>query len=333
MADSNDNHLDESRPVPGIPFRTSLYPAIRPTQYTDSDFKDKIVLITGSGRGIGRALGLAFCSLGARVCFTDLSPDAAANAAREARETYPAIVVTSIEADMRDYSSLKRLHNHVVATLGEVDILINNAGWGDFTTFDVTRPEDTWDTITVNLKGPLDITRLCLPAMVKRKTGVIICNTTTGAVDNYPFCIPYMLAKTAQGKFMHCLQMELTETDVQCFHVHPGCPKTAMGDPETAMRPYVRELRPTLWKWVEGYLPSLDEDMELAVWSMVFLASGKAAALKGRYINANHDIGEVLKRADAVISRNMYTLKADTFDVVKEQPQVADFYRQNKYLK
>ncbi|KAK4936391.1 hypothetical protein LTR10_022717 [Elasticomyces elasticus] len=170
--------------------------------------------------------------------------------------------------------------------------------------------------------------------MVKRKTGVIVCNTTTGAVDNYPFCIPYMIAKTGQGKFIHCLQLELSqETDIQCFHIHPGCPKTMMGDPETAMRPYVRELRPTLWKWVEGYLPSMDEDMALAVWSMVFLASGKAAVLKGRYVNANHDIGEVLKRADAVVSRDMYALKADTFEVIKDQPQAADFYRQNKYLK
>ena len=273
MVDSNGVHPGDSQP---IPFRTSLYPAISPDQYADVEFKDKVVLVTGSGRGIGRALALAFCSLSARVCFTDLTAAAAADAAREAQEKYPAAVVTSIEADMRHYDSLERLHNHVVSTLGEVDILINNAGWGDFLTFDVTKPEDTWDTITLNLKGPLDITRLCLPAMVKRKTGVIVCNTTTGAVDNYPFCIPYMIAKTGQGKFIHCLQMELNkDTDIQCFHIHPGCPKTTMGDPDTAMRPYVRELRPSLWKWVEGYLPSMDEDMALAVWSMVFLASGK----------------------------------------------------------
>lgn len=259
-----------------IPFRTSLYPAIHPSQYSNDYFKGKVVLITGSGRGIGRALGLAFCGLGARVAFTDLTLEAAEVAAEEARHLHVNAQVTSFQADLRDYKSLEMLHQHTINTLGDVDILINNAGYGDFLTYDISRPDETWDTITANLKGPLDITRLCLPAMVKRKTGVIICNTTTGAVDNYPFCIPYMIAKTGQGKFMHCLQMELSQdTEIQCFQIHPGCPETKMGDPEYAIREYVRDLRPTLAKWVDGYLPSLDEDMDLAVWSIILLASGK----------------------------------------------------------
>ncbi len=259
-----------------IPFHEALYPTIDPAQYPKDFFQSKVILITGSGRGIGRALGLAFCSLSASVVFTDLTQESANSAAEEARSLYPQVKVTSIAADVRDYDLLQKLHQHTLDTLGEVDILINNAGWGDFLTFDISKPEDTWDTITLNLKAPLDLTRLALPAMIKRKTGVIICNTTTGAVDNYPFCIPYMIAKTGQAKLMHCLQLEVeNDTEIQCFHIHPGCPKTRMGDPDYAIRPYVRELRPNLKKWVYGYLPSLNEDMDLAVWSMVFLASGK----------------------------------------------------------
>jgi len=160
---------------------------------------------------------------------------------------------------------------------------------------------------------------------------VIICNTTTGAVDNYPFCIPYMVAKTGQGKFMHSLQMEVIDTEIQCFHIHPGCPKTKMGDPDYAMLPYVRELRPKLREWVYGYLPSLNEDMDLAVWSTIFLAAGKAKALKGRYINANHDIGQILSNIDVVEKNDLYRLKADTFNPIKDAAQDADYYRQNKY--
>jgi short-subunit dehydrogenase len=94
------------------------------------------------------------------------------------------------------YADLQRLHRECVAKLGEVDVLVNNAGYGDFVTFDVAREEDYWDTVVLNLKGPMDLTRLVLPGMITRDTGVIICNTTTGAVDNYPFCIPSMIAKT-----------------------------------------------------------------------------------------------------------------------------------------
>ncbi|KAJ9605132.1 hypothetical protein H2200_010522 [Cladophialophora chaetospira] len=298
-----------------IPFHEALYPAIDPAQYPKDFFQGKVILITGSGRGTGRALGLAFCSLSASVVFTDLTQEDANSAAEEARSLYPQARVTSIAADVRDYNLLQKLHQHTLDTLGEVDVLINNAGWGDFLTFDISKSEDTTSS-----DG-------------QTETGVIICTTTTGAVDNYPFCIPYMIAKTGQAKLMHCLQLEVeNDTEIQCFHIHPGCPKTKMGDPDYAMRPYVGELRPNLKKWVYGYLPSLNEDMDLAVWSMVFLASGKAAPLKGRYLNANHDIGEVLKRAKLVKDNNLYILKADTFQVVKEKPQQADFYRTNKHL-
>jgi NAD(P)-dependent dehydrogenase (short-subunit alcohol dehydrogenase family) len=78
-----------------------------------------------------------------------------------------------------------------------------------------------------------------------------------------------------QAKLMHCLQMELKDTLIKCFHVHPGTPKTKMGDPNYAMREYVQELRPRLKEWVFGYLPSLNEDIGLGVWTMVYLAAGK----------------------------------------------------------
>ncbi|KAF4550342.1 Hypothetical protein D9617_17g046100 [Elsinoe fawcettii] len=105
-----------------------------------------------------------------------------------------------------------------------------------------------------------------------------------------------------------------------------------MGDTEYAMRPRVQKSRPDLGRWVFGYLPSLDEDMRLAVWTIVFIASGKAAALKGRCLNANHDIGQLLERARYIEKRNMYALKADLFDVEKIGQQHADFYRNNKFL-
>ena len=191
------SHSTGSNKFDSIPYHDKIYSTIDPSQYTSSTFSGKVVLITGSGRGIGKSLGLAFSSLGAKVCFTDLTLEPAQLAADEASQLHGTQTL-AVQADIRIYADLERLYRECVDKLGEVDVLVNNAGWGDFLTFDIARPEEYWDTIVLNLKGPMDLTRIVLPAMIKRDTGVIICNTTTGAVDNYPFCIPYMIAKTGQ---------------------------------------------------------------------------------------------------------------------------------------
>ena len=323
-----------------IPYRSTLYPEIDPEQYSEDSFKDKVVLITGSGRGIGKELGFAFAGLGAKVCFTDLELKDAQAAADEStqRTGNPSLAVG---ADVRIFGDLERLHRETVEKLGSVDILINNAGYGDFLTFNIARPEEYWDIVTLNLKAPMDLTRLALPSMIERDTGTIICVTTTGAVDNYPYTIPYMVAKTGQAKFVHCLHHELKSNNIRLFHIHPGAPATRMGDPNYAMKPYAQEALPELKEWVFGYLPSLNEDIRLGVWTMVYLAAGKVASyeskltwkadtLNGRYINANHDIREVIKRIDQIKDKDMYSLKADCFDAVKEGKSERDYIVENR---
>lgn len=247
-----------------VPYHRSVYSTIEPGQYRGHEFKDKVVLITGSGRGIGKELGLAFARLGGKVCFTDLPSENPHLAADEASKFGAKTI--AVTADVCVFSDLERLYAETVEKLGPVDILINNAGYGDFLTFDLARPEEYWDIMTLNLKAPMDLTRLVLPSMIERNTGTIICNTTTGAVDNYPFCIPYMIAKTGQAKLIHCLHLELKDKDIRLFHVHPGTPATKMGDPNYSMRPYVQEARPRLKGWVFGYLPSL-KDWVYGQWS------------------------------------------------------------------
>src|SRR5579859_667378 len=128
---SEMSHSTGSSKFDSIPYHNKVYPEIDPSHYTSSTFSGKIILITGSGRGIGKHLGLAFASLGARVCFTDLTLEPAQLAADLATQLHRTQTL-AVQADIRNYSDLERLYKECVDKLGEVDVLINNAGYGDF---------------------------------------------------------------------------------------------------------------------------------------------------------------------------------------------------------
>lgn len=149
-----------------------VYPSIDPSIYKPDEFKDKVVIVTGAGSGIGRETALAFSQVGAKVAFTDWNEDNARKAAAEAKRFgNPTIVV---RGDVTKLADTERLYETVTAELGEVDVIVCAAGYGMFDKFAISREKDWWGLIETNLKGPTDLTRLVLPSMIKRNTGALI---------------------------------------------------------------------------------------------------------------------------------------------------------------
>jgi 3-oxoacyl-[acyl-carrier protein] reductase len=149
-----------------------VYPAIDPSIYSPEEFKGKVVVVTGSGSGIGKETALAFSRLGAKVAFTDWRLEAAQKAADEAKQFgNPTIVVGG---DVTKLEDTTRLYNTVTSELGEVDVTVFAAGYGMFDKFAISREKDWWGLIETNLKGPTDFTRLVLPSMIKRNSGKLV---------------------------------------------------------------------------------------------------------------------------------------------------------------
>ena len=162
-----------SSPLHKISTHKDVYPTIAKQSYDPSDFKDKVVIVTGSGSGIGKATALAFAEMGSRVAFTDLTLETACAAAKEAEDKF-GVKTISTKGDVRNLNDMKYLVEETRKKLGPIDCVVFAAGYGMFDTFDISREEDWWGLIETNLKGPTDLTRLVIKDMIERNTGTLI---------------------------------------------------------------------------------------------------------------------------------------------------------------
>ena len=128
---------------------------------------ERVALVTGGARGIGRAIGLALARAGADLAITyrtnpQLAEDVVAETMRLGRRAQ------AIQADVRDRSQVENAIRSVEAEFGRLDILVNNAGVATSGPF-LDGPPDAWDeVIAVNLRGTLLCTYAALPGMVRR---------------------------------------------------------------------------------------------------------------------------------------------------------------------
>jgi 2-hydroxycyclohexanecarboxyl-CoA dehydrogenase len=130
--------------------------------------RDKVVVVTGAGRGVGQAIAQRLAAEGARVAVTDVDRDSALTTA----ETLEG--AAGFRLDITDAAEVNARIAEIAATLGPIDALVNNAGWDRLAPF-LETDEDLWErVIDINLRGPIRITKAVLPPMVERQSGRIV---------------------------------------------------------------------------------------------------------------------------------------------------------------
>src|SRR5436309_1191991 len=135
--------------------------------YPPIDLADAVVLITGGGRGIGRATGLAFSARGATVCLADLDLPTAQEAADE-------VGGHAFAVDVASRPSFERCVGEVIARFGRIDVLVNNAGVMPLGPFLAEPDTISSTTIDVNVWGPIHGMRIVLPDMIERGSGHVV---------------------------------------------------------------------------------------------------------------------------------------------------------------
>jgi 3-oxoacyl-[acyl-carrier protein] reductase len=203
----------------------------------------KTALITGAGKGIGRALAIALAQEGVNVALlartiTDLEQLAA--------DLQPYNVKTAIAtADVADMEAVNAAVAQLQSELGFIDILVNNAGVAYFGGFLELEPAKFEQTIQVNLLGVYYVTRAILPAMMERKTGDIINISSTAGQRGAAVTSAYTASKAALIGLSESLMQEVRKYNIRVSSLTPSTVATGLainlkltdGNPDKVMQP------------------------------------------------------------------------------------------------
>ncbi len=141
----------------------------------------QVAIVTGGGRGIGRAIALGLGRAGSSVAVVARSSDQLAETVRQIAQLGSRVI--SVAADVSDPLSVERMVHEVQRGLGSVDLLVNNAGLaGPIGPTWETEPDDWWKCLEVNLRGPMLCSRAVLPGMIARKKGASSTSRAGGDV-------------------------------------------------------------------------------------------------------------------------------------------------------
>jgi 3-oxoacyl-[acyl-carrier protein] reductase len=242
-----------------------------------NSLENKVALVTGGSRGIGRAIALEFAKRGAAVVVNyNQSPDAAEAVVNQIKEAGGK--AASFQADVSDFKQAEALVKFAIDTFGDLSILVNNAG--------ITRdqlimmmPESDWDAvINTNLKSTFNCSKAAVKHMMRKRVGRIINMASVAGQMGNPGQTNYSASKGGQIAFTKALAREVAARNITVNAIAPGFVDTEILD---AMTPEVLE---SALKLVPLGRKGKPEEIAAAA---AFLASDEAAYITGQVLGVD----------------------------------------------
>ena len=250
---------------------------------SEHELEGQVALVTGGGRGVGEGIARELAAAGARVSVSGRTRDQVDAVARE-------IGGYAVVGDVADRAAVEAMVDQVEAELGPIDLLVANAGRNvrEQRAWEVD-PADWWNVFEVNVLGVYLCCRAVIPRMLERGGGRIVITGSGASYLPHSGSTAYSSSKAAVWRFGSVLAEQL-EGRIPVFVISPGLVKTEMTKSAPDNAPWTPpELAPRLVR---------------------ALASGRADALSGRYIHAEHDdIDDLIRRADEIRDRDLNAIR------------------------
>ncbi len=248
--------------------------------------KEKVVLVTGASKGIGKAIAVAFAAEGSRVVLNARNQQELEQAVQEIRQSGG--YALALAADVMSTSEVQRLAQQTVERFGTVHVLVNNAGGaGGLASFEELSDEDWINVFNLNVLSTVRMTRALLPFMKQQKWGRIINIASESGIQPDPFMPHYNAAKAAVINLTKSLSKAYASDGILVNTVSPAFIKTPLVEhllaaqaqeqgvtPQKAEQAFLRQNRPH----IELGRPGTPEEVASAV---VFLASEAASFITG----------------------------------------------------
>jgi NAD(P)-dependent dehydrogenase (short-subunit alcohol dehydrogenase family) len=266
----------------------------------------QVAIVTGGGRGVGRAIALELAAAGAAVTVSARSREEIAAVAGAISEAGGRAI--AIPADVADEEAVRTLVEETESWLGPPTLLVANAGvWRHVGPLAEADPDEWWGDVEVSVRGTFLTVRAALPGMLARGRGRIVAVSSNAAIAPRPYATAYACAKAAVLRLIDSLAGELAGTGVLAFTITPGFVRTELVEAVAASEAGRRYL-PELAGRDDGIEP------ERAGRLVADIASGRLDALAGRFLHVLDDVDELLRRSEEIDERRLYALRLDRLD-------------------
>lgn len=267
----------------------------------------RTAIVTGAGRGIGRAIAFSLAEIGFSVIVVARTLSEVDSAMASIRSDGGKGV--AICADVSNWSSVQSMVQRTIDMFGRIDVLVNNAGiQGKIGPFFESDIQEWNHTIQINLLGTAYCTRAVLPFMVSQNCGKIVNLSGGGATAPRPNFSAYAASKAAIVRFTETLAEEVKTHNIQINAVAPGAINTRMLEEILAVgeeQAGAAEMQAAMHRVHQG-----GDTIEHAVKLVAFLASDASGTLTGKLISAVHDPWrEWAGKSDELNTTPLYTLR------------------------
>lgn len=244
--------------------------------------KDKVVLITGGGSGLGREMGLTFAREGAKIGVNDIKPESAQNVVTEIERAGG--MARPFVADVSSSAAVKKMFAEFIAAFGTIDILINNAGIGRTRESSEVVPtheksdEDWHKMLATHLDSTFFCTREALKVMIPKHSGRIVNLGSIAGTTGLAFASDYCAAKGGIISFTKSVAREVVALGILVNCIAPGFIETPMTAPiEGEMRKQIEAITP---------IGRFGEPSDIAA-AALYLASEDSKFMVGQVISPN----------------------------------------------